>query len=120
MRGQPAFHGGAGRRSGDRVGVPHGNRRSRAFARSRDVGAYFGLTPKRHQSGTSIDWDGRISRQGDNEVRTVLYEAASGLLVRSKRWSALKAWGMLIQRRRGHKKVVVAVARKLAIILHAM
>jgi transposase len=90
------------------------------FARSRDVGAYFGLTPKRFQSGTSIDWDGRISRQGDDEMRTLLYEAASGLLVRSKTWSSLKAWGLAIQRRRGHKKAVVAVARKLAILLHAM
>ena len=90
------------------------------FARSRNVGAYFGLTPRRFQSGTSVDYDGRISRQGDDEVRTVLYEAASGLLVRSKSWSTLKAWGLKIQRQRGHKKAVVAVARKLAIILHAM
>ena len=90
------------------------------FARSRNVGAYFGLTPRRFQSGTSIDWDGHISRQGDNEVRTLLYEAASALLVRSKTWSSLKAWGLKIQRRRGHKRAVVAVARRLAIILHAM
>lgn len=90
------------------------------FARSRDVGAYFGLTPRRFQSGTSVDWDGRISRQGDDEVRTLLYEAASALLVRSKSWSSLKAWGLKIQRRRGHKKAVVAVARKLAIVMHAM
>jgi transposase len=60
------------------------------FGRSRDVGAYFGLTPRRLQSGTSIDWDGRISRQGDDGVRTLLYEAASGLLVRSKAWSSLR------------------------------
>lgn len=92
----------------------------RRFARSRNVGAYFGLTPKRFQSGTSVDWDGRISRQGDDEVRTVLYEAASGLLVRSKTWSSLKAWGLAVKRRRGHKKAVVGVARKLAILLHAM
>jgi len=92
----------------------------RRFARSRNVGAYFGLTPKRFQSGTSVDWDGRISRQGDDEVRTVLYEAASGLLVRSKAWSSLKAWGLAVKRRRGHKKAVVGVARKLAILLHAM
>lgn len=90
------------------------------FARSRNVGAYFGLTPKRFQSGTSVDWDGRISRQGDDEVRTLLYEAASGLLVRSKKWSSLKAWGLRLQRQRGHRKAVVAVARKLAVILHAM
>jgi transposase len=88
----------------------------RRFARSRNVGAYFGLTPKRFQSGTSVDWDGRISRQGDDEVRTVLYEA----LVRSKSWSSLKAWGLAVKRRRGHKKAVVGVARKLAILLHAM
>jgi transposase len=90
------------------------------FARSRAVGAYFGLTPRRHQSGTSIDWGGRISRQGDGEVRTALYEAASALLTRSKSWSSLKAWGLKIQRTRGHRKAVIAVARKLAIILHAM
>jgi Transposase IS116/IS110/IS902 family len=54
------------------------------FVRSRDVGAYLGLAPKRFQLGTSVDWDGRISRQGDDEVRTLLYEAASGLLVRNK------------------------------------
>jgi transposase len=90
------------------------------FARSRDVGAYFGLTPRRYQSGTSIDWDGRISRQGDKEVRTALYEAASGLLTRSQKWSVLKAWGMKIKRQRGHRKAVVAVARKLAVILHSM
>jgi transposase len=53
-------------------------------------------------------------------VRTALYEAASGLLTRSKKWSVLQAWGMKIQRQRGHRKAVIAVARKLAIILHAM
>ena len=90
------------------------------FTRSRSVGAYFGLTPRRYQSGTSVDWQSGISRQGDDEMRFLLYEAASGLLTRSKSWSALKAWGLKIQRQRGHKKAVVAVARKLAIILHAM
>lgn len=91
------------------------------FARSRDVGAYFGLTPKRFQSGTSVDFDGRISHQGDNEVRTLLYEAASGLLVRSKMWSSLKAWGMAIQRRwpqesghRGGEKTRGRAARDVA------
>ncbi len=89
----------------------------RRFARSRTVGAHFGLTPKRFQSGT-IDYDGRITRCGDPEVRTNLYEAASGLMVRCKKWSALKAWGMSIAKRRGHKRAVVAVARKLAIVMH--
>lgn len=53
-------------------------------------------------------------------MRTLLYEAASGLLVRSKVWSSLKVWGLVVQRRRGHKKAVVAVAQKVAIVLHAM
>ena len=91
----------------------------RRFARSRTVGAHFGLTPKRFQSGT-IDYDGRITRCGDPEVRTNLYEAASGLMVRCKKWSTLKTWGMSIAKRRGHKRAVVAVARKLAIVMHRM
>jgi transposase len=89
------------------------------FRRSRTVGAHFGLTPKRVQSGT-IDYSGRISRCGDPEVRTALYGAASSMLVRCKKWSSLRAWGMSIAKRRGHKKAVVAVARKLATVLHTM
>lgn len=89
------------------------------FRRSRTVGAHFGLTPKRFQSGT-IDYSGRISRTGDPEVRTLLYASASALLVRCKRWSSLRAWGMSVAKRRGHKKAVVAVARKLATVLHSM
>jgi len=89
------------------------------FNRSRTVGAHFGLTPKRFQSGT-IDYDGRITRCGDPEVCTNLYEAASGLMVRCKKWSALRAWGMSIAKRPGHKRAVVAVARKLAIVMHRM
>jgi len=89
------------------------------FTRSRTVGAHFGLTPRRFQSGT-IDYDGRITRCGDREVRTNLYEAASGLMFRCKKWSALKAWGMSVAKRRGHKRAIVAVARKLAIIMHRM
>jgi hypothetical protein len=54
------------------------------------------------------------------EVRTNLYEAASGLMVRCKKWSALKAWGMSVAKRRGHKRAVVAVARKLAVVMHRM
>jgi len=90
------------------------------FVRSRDVGAHFGLAPKREQSGTSIDFDGHISRQGDKEMRTLLYEAASCLLTRSKAWTSLKTWGMKLARHRGHKRAVTAVARKLAVIMHAM
>jgi transposase len=62
------------------------------FTRSRAVGAHFGLTPKRFQSGT-IDYDGRITCCGDSEVRTALYKAANGLMVRCKNWSALRALG---------------------------
>jgi transposase len=91
----------------------------RRFTRSRTVSAHFGLTPKRFQSGT-IDYDGRITRCGDPEVRTNLYEAASGLMVCCKKWSALKAWGMSVAKRRGHKRAVVAVARKLAVVMHRM
>jgi transposase len=90
------------------------------FRSSKLVGAYFGLTPRRWQSGTSIDQQGHISKQGDNEVRHALYEAASCLLVRFTHWSALKAWGLKIAKARGHKRALVAVARKLAIIMHAM
>lgn len=89
------------------------------FKRSRDVGAYFGLTSKRWQSGTSIDIQGRISKAGDPDVRRALYEAASAMLTRYKGRCALKTWGEGIARR-CHKKAVVAVARKLAVIMHAM
>ena len=87
------------------------------FARSRNVGAYFGLTPRRYQSG-EMDRSGRISKIGDGAVRAALYEAATVLLRRSTRPSALKSWGMRVAQRRGHKRAVIAVARKLAVILH--
>lgn len=90
------------------------------FARSKTVGAHFGLTPKREQSGTSVDRDGHISRRGDGEVRTALYEAASSMLTRSKRHSTLRSWGLRVAQKRGHKRAVVAVARKLAVIMHRM
>ena len=90
------------------------------FAKSKVVGAHFGLTPKRVQSGTSVDLDGHISRRGDGEVRSALYEAASSMLTRSQKPSTLKAWGMKLAAKRGHKRAVVAVARKLAVIMHRM
>ena len=92
----------------------------RRFAKSKTVGAHFGLTSRRIQSGDSIDFDGHISKCGDGEVRTALYEAASAMLVRSKKWCAVKAWGVKIAAKRGHKRAVVAVARKLAVIMHRM
>lgn len=90
------------------------------FKRARIVGAHFGLTPKRYQSGDSIDRPGAISKRGDKEVRSVLYEAAKSMLTRYKGWSSLKAWGLKIAQRSGHKKAVAAVARKLAVVMYAM
>jgi transposase len=87
------------------------------FQKSRDVGAHLGLTPRRYQSGET-DMQGRISRCGDELARTALYEAAHSLLIRSSKWSALRAWGMAIAKRRGMARARVAVARKLAVILH--
>ena len=89
------------------------------FARSKTVGAHFGLTPRRLQSGET-DYDGRISRCGDVMMRSMLYEAAQVLLTRTQKWSWLKAWGMQVARRRGIKKAIVALARRLAVVLHRM
>jgi len=89
------------------------------FRRSRSVGAYFGLTPRRHASG-EVDWTGRISKCGDAMVRTYLFEAAGVLLTRVPQWCKLKAWGHRLWKRIGLKKAKVAVARKLAVILHRM
>jgi transposase len=89
------------------------------FSSSRAVGAHLGLTPARHQSGET-DIAGKISRCGDELARTALYEAAHTLLVRSKKWSSLRAWGMTVAKRRGMARARVAVARKLAVILHRM
>ena len=84
------------------------------FRRSRSVGAYFGLTPRRHASG-EVDWSGRISKCGDTMVRSYLFEAAGVLLTRAPQWCALKAWGLRLAKRIGFKKAKVAVARKLAL-----
>jgi len=89
------------------------------FKRSRSVGAYVGLTPRRHASG-EVDWTGRISKCGDAMLRSYLFDAAGVLLTRVPKWCALKAWGLRLAKRRGLKKAKVAVARKLAVILHRM
>ena len=89
------------------------------FRRSRSVGAYFGLTPRRFASG-EIDWTGRISKCGDAMVRSYLFEAAGVLLTRVPQWCKLKAWGHRLWKRIGFKKAKIAVARKLAVILHRM
>ncbi len=89
------------------------------FRRSRSVGAYVGLTPRRHASG-QVDWSGRISKCGDAMVRSYLFEAAGVLLTRVPHWCKLKAWGHRLWKRIGFKKAKIAVARKLAVILHRM
>jgi transposase len=89
------------------------------FKRSRSVGAYVGLTTRRYASG-EIDWTGRISKCGDKMLRSYLYEAANVLLTRVAKWSTLKAWGIRLAKRSGLRKAKVAVARKLAVILHRM
>jgi len=86
------------------------------FRKSKSVGAVFGLTCSKYQSG-EIDRSGSISRCGDEMMRVMLYEAAQSML-RSKKWSWLKAWAMQIARRRGMKKAIVALARRLAVIMH--
>lgn len=91
------------------------------FKRSRSVGAYIGLTSRCYQSG-DIDCGGRISKRGDRMLRTVLYEAANSLLCRVKSGpgQSLKDWAMALKRRTSHKKAVVALARKLSVIMHAI
>ena len=91
----------------------------RRFRKSKIVAAHFGLTPRRYQSGER-DNPGHISKAGDPEVRAALYAAANSIMSRSGKWSSLKAWGMRLQRSKGRKRALVAVARKLAVILHVM
>jgi transposase len=87
--------------------------------KSKNAGPLFGLTPWRYKSG-EIDVTGGITRVGDAMVRAALYEAANVLLSRTKRFSVLKRWGLEVAKRRGAKRARVAVARKLAVILHRM
>ena len=89
------------------------------FRSSKTVGAHFGLTPKKYQSGET-DVTGRISKIGDAGVRTALYEAAHIILTRPVRGSALKSWAARIANRAGMCKAKVALARKLAVVLHRM
>jgi transposase len=90
------------------------------FGSSKQVGAYFGLTPTKYQSGET-DIDGRISKIGDAWVRAVLYEAAHIILTKPlKGCTALKSWAMKLARRSGMKKAKVALARKLAVMMHRM
>ena len=89
------------------------------FRSATSVGAYLGLTPRRKQSG-ELDLTGRISRWGDKLLRSYLFESASVLIHRTKRWSPLAEWGQRLVKRIGLKKAKIAITRKLAIILHCI
>jgi transposase len=89
------------------------------FRKASSVGAYFGLTPRRYQSG-EIDRPGRVSKAGDGMVRRCLFEAAVVLLRRVNGWSPLKAWAVRLSKRIGWPRAVVALARKLTVILHCI
>jgi len=89
------------------------------FAKSRAVGAYVGLTSRRWQSG-EMDYSGRISKHGDAMLRSLLFEAANSLLTVVRRAHPLKDWARRVRKRTSHKKACVALARKLAVILHRM
>lgn len=87
------------------------------FSRSRDVGPHLGLVPKKYASGET-DRNSGISKSGDANMRTVLYQAALALLTRSMKHSALRSWGLAVAKRRGLRRAIIAVARKLAIVMH--
>jgi transposase len=89
------------------------------FKSSKRVGAHFGMTPKKYQSGET-DYTGRISKNGDKGVRTALFEAAHVIMTKPVKGSALKSWAMRLAKRAGMKKAKVALARKLAVIMHRM
>jgi len=89
------------------------------FNKSRDVGAYLGMTPRQYSSGETKR-QGHISKCGSAEVRSLLTEAGLVCITRSKKWSKLKAWGLKIMRKHGAKKAAVAVGRKLSVIMHRM
>ena len=89
----------------------------RRFAKFKSVGAFFGLIPKRYLSGET-DMTGGITRVGDAGVRTALHDAANALLTRASRFSTLKRKALDVAKRRGMQRVKVALARKLAAVLH--
>jgi transposase len=89
------------------------------FQRSRSVGAHFGLAPRTHQSG-EIDRRGKITKNGDETLRSALFEAALVLLRPQTKPSTLKAWGLRVAKRRGTAKAIIAVARRLSVVLHRM
>ena len=86
------------------------------FSRTADVGAFLGLTPKRHQFG-EVDWSGNVSKCGDKAMRGLLFEAASCVIRQVKRFSPLKSWAVRLAGRRGFRKAAVATARKIAVLM---
>jgi transposase len=89
------------------------------FRSAFSVGAYLGLTPRRSQSGAT-DINGNISRWGDRLLRTYLFEAATALLYRMKKWSSLKARGVKLAKRIGMGTAKIVIARKIAVIIHCI
>lgn len=89
------------------------------FKKSRSVGAYAGMTPKQYSSGESQK-QGGISKAGSNELRALLCQSAMCMMYGTKTWSRLKLFGLKIRKKQGHKKAIVALGRKLAVIMHRM
>lgn len=92
---------------------------SNRFKHSKSVGAYLGITPRQYSSG-EVNRHGSISKMGSKECRSMIYESAQSFLVISKKSSKLKSWGKKIAKKKGNKKAIVAVARKLSVIMHRM
>jgi transposase len=103
---------------GDGLNLRHTIDDPSRFRSASSVGAYLGLTPRRNQSGET-DINGKIY-DGVTVLRTYLFEAATVLLYRTKKWSPLKAWGMKLAKRIGMRKAKVAIARKIAVVLHCI
>lgn len=89
------------------------------FKTSKAVGAYFGMTPKQYSSGET-QRQGKISKRGESEMRFLLHEAASVMLYRTKSWSKHKAWAQKLKKKKGHKKTMMALGRKLSTTMHKM
>lgn len=90
--------------------------RAERFRNSGSIGAFLGLTPRRYQSGET-DYSGRISKCGDVALRSLLFEAATSLMCRVKRFSPLKSWALRLAGRKGFKRAAVATARKIAVVM---
>jgi transposase len=119
MKSRGAPYDGPGYRRRDCPAFRHTVDDPSRFRSASAVGAYLGLMPRRDRSG-EIDKNGRISRWGGRLLRTYLFEAATVLLYRTKKWSSLRAWGVALAKRVGMKKAKVAIARKIAVILHCI